>query len=246
MLRGRFVLPLAAIQTGMRGDALALMKDFYQRTGCTDIDTLAYVCVRARIVLAFNTHMVVELHRGLLPLGVFIGQQRQGLQERRLFFQKYGKPGTIALLERRCIELFQKLSNGVVHLDYAEEFFIAEFGDDVAGHISDISFDSCLVLRGEHPGRQDCRSVVVSEFLVGPISHRILVLAVGDYPGLQVVGDQEPCCAAKELNHVDVGVDPRLFLHVCEGFGKAIHAEGQRTDEDVCLGNCTSFRIVQL
>lgn len=43
---------------------------------------------------------------------------------------------------------------------------------------------------------------------------------------------------------MDVGIDLGLFLHVYEGFDKAINAERQQSHEEICLGNNTGYRLV--
>ena len=156
----------------MRGDALVLIKDFQQRPGGANINALAHIRIRTRRVMAIKAYIVIKLHRGLFPVNIFIGYHRQRLQE------------------RCCIELFQKLSNGVVHLGHAEEFLIAELGDDVAGYIAHIALDSCLVFGRKHPGWQDCGVVMVSELLVCLVCDLVLALTVEYNPRFQVVRDK--------------------------------------------------------
>lgn len=164
---------------------------------------------------------------------------------RNFFFLKNREPRAIALLKRGCIEPIQKFTDGIVYLDQAEEFHITELGDDMAGHIAYIALYSCFVLRRKYSGWQDSHVVVVSEFLVGLVGNGIFMLAIGHNSCLQIVRDQKPGRAAEKLYHMDIGVNPGLLLHVGKSFSKAVHAERQCPNEDVDLGNSTSFRVVQ-
>ena len=124
-----------------------------------------------------------------------------------------------------------------------QDRLVTQAGDDRRGECPDRPFDCRLVFGSQHPRWKQRRAVVVCKFPVDGIELRILVLAVADDACLQVVADEEARRSAEEAEGMDVRLDPAGHLHVRHGLGVAIHAEGKRGDEEVCIGRLARGRI---
>ena len=64
------------------GETLSVLKDFNGKRGHAHLEFLFEIFVRNTVIMAFEGHVVIDAHPGILPPGEFIGAFRQGEEGR--------------------------------------------------------------------------------------------------------------------------------------------------------------------
>ncbi len=97
-----------------------------------------------------------------------------------------------------------------VHLTDGEELPVAQRRNDSRFRETNGGFRRAFVLGFADAGWNNCRSVILSQFLVVAVEHR-LVSSVGCGGGLAVVWNQQPGDSAKIVEGVDMAGQPVLY-----------------------------------
>ena len=129
------------------------------------------------------------------------------------------------------IEAFQAIPNGFIQLLQRQKLTVPQRGQNVCGDDSNGTFHGCLILGSPYPGRNDGRSVMLSQFLIGTVQNN-LVTPVLLHAGFQVVALNHPGHPAEIVESIDVCCDPRVLVHAQKRFHIAVGAEWQCRDED--------------
>ncbi len=105
------------------------------------------------------------------------------------------------------VELVEQLADGSVQIGQAEKGVVAQAGQDPALDHLDTDFHLGLVLGLTNASRNDRRTVVLSQVMVGGVQIWLVAAGVFD-PGLEIVRDDDVRRPAHEGEHTDVGADP--------------------------------------
>ena len=98
--------------------------------------------------------------------------------------------------ERNVIELFELLADRLLHFAECKEPAVSKRCDDPRRNELHGSFCQTFVLRVFHPGRDDCRIVVFSDFVITFVDERFIPCVAG-HSGLEIVWDEQPGNPAK-------------------------------------------------
>ena len=145
----------------------------YTALGVPDIHFFADILIRDRVVLEIYGDVVVQLDRSGFPLGELVWIAGKRLQKREFFFQKYGAPATILLLERGVIEPVQFLADCSIHCMDVKKFPVPQAGNDVGSQVPNAPLDRGFVARSQYPGGEQCCVIVIRQLLVGTVDDGI-------------------------------------------------------------------------
>ncbi len=187
----------------MRGHQLAAVEDLHRLGRDARLHFLAQQPERHRIEMLVDLDVVVEVHPAALPVGVFVGCRRQGLQRRTVELFEQRAPRGAPAAHRPVVQLIHQFADRPVQLGQREEPPVAQPRQDPALHHLHADLDLCLVTRFVWTGRDDCGAVVRRHVGVGAVDRRLVEAGLGD-PGPQVVADDLPRHAAEGGQRVDV------------------------------------------
>src|SRR3989304_1937017 len=80
MLCDGTILTFSAMESGMRADAMILVKDFNDLAGHTHIHLMLDVFIGDTVMHLLDCYVIIELYAGNFPEGQLVGWDRQRLQ----------------------------------------------------------------------------------------------------------------------------------------------------------------------
>jgi hypothetical protein len=113
--------PMRPGAASMTGNALAAMENLDGRGGDPRFDLLADQLVRHAVEVLGNLDMVIEVDPAVLPLGVFVGFGRQGLQRRTVELIIQRPPAGSPAAHRPVVEIIEQRADRRVEVGQREE-----------------------------------------------------------------------------------------------------------------------------
>jgi hypothetical protein len=144
----------------MRGDSTALEEDLHRGIRETNVDLFMDQLVRNTVVVMVHFNVIVDIDSGPFPLGINIGMNWEGFENR--FFEGFEEDltGTFELLKGPVIESVQLLCHSLFEFIKAEEGSVPKRGQNPVFHLEHAGFDLGLVLGSCHAGRNNDGSVM--------------------------------------------------------------------------------------
>jgi hypothetical protein len=179
-------VPPGSLDATVGSNPFVVEKDLHGRLGGTDVDRFLHELVGGAVVVLFELDVVVDIDRGFLPGGEFVGLLRKGLESRLVQFLEKLAAGAFEVFHRPGVELIEQLPDGPVQLGQAEEGVVAQAGQDPALDHLDTDFDFGFVFGLANASRDDRRTVVLSQVMVGGVEIGLVAAGVLD-PDLEIV-----------------------------------------------------------
>ena len=205
------VLAGLAVAPDMRGDAVALEKDFNCALGHAHVHLVFDVFVGHGVLHFVHGDVIVECQGSDLPDGKFKRARWQRQQEWLLLLQERTQAAAGSFLEWLAVELIQLLKHGLVQLMQREKLAVAQRGDDLSGDDTHRTLHARLVLRLANAGGDDRRAIMPRHLVVGSIDDR-RVPRRAIHSRLQVIRYQNARHAAEAPVHIRMRADPCLLI----------------------------------
>jgi len=119
--------------------------------------------------------VVIDVDPRFLPFGIFIGRRRQRSQSRPVDSFVKTPAGAVHLLELAVVHVRKLFGNSPVQLPDAEEGMVAKRRQNPSLRYKNRRFCFGLVLRFGNAGRNDDRSIMLSQIMIGRIDVRFVV-----------------------------------------------------------------------
>ena len=143
------------------------------------------------------------------------GSGRQRAQE-GLFLCEIASPTVFPFLERITVESLHTVVDCFIQLRQGQKLTTPQIRQNEDGDDAHSTLHRSLVLGRTDSGRQDRRSIVLCQFLIGLIED-YLVLSVLLDTGFKVVALDDPGDATEVFEGIDMGGGPCLLIHGEEG-----------------------------
>ena len=165
--------------------------------------------------------VVIHLHPGFVPFGVFVGsgRQRQGIGPVNRFEKLPAR--FLELFQGTVIETLQALADGGVELAQAEESAMSQYRQYPSLGDEHTIFHGRLVRGFTWTRRQHRAAVVLRHIRVSRIQVRLVLAGFAD-AALEIIRHQHPGSAAEILQRPPVGADPVRQCLRQRGFGVGI------------------------
>ena len=121
-----------AITSLMAGHPTIFEQDFHRAGGHTDIDVVFYKLKGHAVKVAINLDMIIDIHLGLFPFGIFKGASGKPFEGWPVQVFKQGPAGGVEFVKLAPVELDQLCSDGLVEFGQAEELVVSQSGQDPA------------------------------------------------------------------------------------------------------------------
>jgi len=111
------------------------------------------------------------------------------------------------VFHQSCVDLVEQLTDGLVQVGEAEQGAVSQASEDPALDHLDTNLRLGLVFGLTNACRNDRRTIVLGQVLVGGIQVGFVATGVFD-ACFEIVWDNDLGYTAKESEHADVGADP--------------------------------------
>lgn len=179
----------AALGTAhMAGDTRVILEDLDSPISEPDVYPTADQPVRHRVKGLVDFDVIIRMHLGRFPLGVFEWLAGQRRQRSALDLLEQLPAGFTAMAHRSIVQLLEQLANRGIEIGQVEEPPMPQPGQNPALDNQHGAFDLALVAWLAAAGRQNRRVVVLGHRRKSLVERRLEPQRLDD-PGLQIVAD---------------------------------------------------------